>query len=61
MARFLRHNLKHNIVVLQNMNDEPLLETLIYSTTNIPFTHLNCSDKDSPQGQLRYSIVGGKT
>ncbi|CAM9896381.1 unnamed protein product [Rangifer tarandus platyrhynchus] len=46
-------------VNILNMNDEPLLETLIYSTTNIPFTHLNCLDKDSPQGQLRYSIVGG--
>lgn len=43
------------------MSDEPLLETLIYSTTNIPFIHLNCSDKDSPQGQQSYSIVGGKT
>ena len=43
------------------MNDVPLLETLIYSTTNIPFTHLNCSVKDSPQGQLKYSTVGGKT
>lgn len=49
------------------MNDEPPvcnpphLETQIYSSIKIPFIQLNCSDKDSPQEQLSYSIVGGKT
>ncbi|KAM9077026.1 LOW QUALITY PROTEIN: cadherin-related family member 3-like [Megaptera novaeangliae] len=48
-----------------NMNDEPPvcnpphLETQIYSTIKISFIPLNCSDKDSSQEQLSYSIVGG--
>ncbi|KAI5137520.1 Cadherin Egf Lag Seven-Pass G-Type Receptor 2 [Manis pentadactyla] len=47
-----------------NMNDEPPvcnpphLETQINSTIKIPFIQLNCSDKDSPQEELSYSIVG---
>ncbi|XP_066210314.1 cadherin-related family member 3-like isoform X5 [Saccopteryx leptura] len=47
-----------------NINDEspvcnpPHLETQIYSSIKIPFIQLNCSDKDSPQEQLSYSIVG---
>ncbi|KAI5946616.1 Cadherin-related family member 3 [Manis javanica] len=50
-----------------NMNDEPPicnpphLETQINSTIKIPFIQLNCSDKDSPQEELSYSIVGGNT
>nr|XP_012634942.1 cadherin-23 [Microcebus murinus] len=50
-----------------NVNDEPPvcnpphLETGIYSTVKIPFIQLNCSDKDSPQEHLSYSIVGGNT
>ncbi|XP_035866588.1 cadherin-23-like isoform X7 [Phyllostomus discolor] len=50
-----------------NMNDEPPvcnpphLETQIYSSIKFPFIQLNCSDKDSPQEQLSYSIVGGNT
>ncbi|KAM8770082.1 cadherin-related family member 4-like [Rhynchonycteris naso] len=50
-----------------NINDEspvcnpPHLETQIYSSIKIPFIQLNCSDKDSPQEQLSYSIVGGNT
>ncbi|KFO37556.1 Cadherin-related family member 3 [Fukomys damarensis] len=50
-----------------NVNDEPPtchpphLETRIYSTVKGPFIQLNCSDRDSPQGQLSYSIVGGNT
>ncbi|XP_066095328.1 cadherin-related family member 4-like isoform X3 [Saccopteryx bilineata] len=50
-----------------NINDEspvcnpPHLETQIYSSIKIPFLQLNCSDKDSPQEQLSYSIVGGNT
>ena len=49
------------------MNDEPPvcnpphLETQIYSSFKFPFIQLNCSDKDSAQEQLSYSIVGGKT
>ncbi|XP_029417406.1 protocadherin Fat 3-like [Nannospalax galili] len=50
-----------------NVNDEPPvckpphLETEIYSTLRGPFIYLNCSDKDSPQEHLSYSIVGGNT
>ncbi|XP_047418076.1 cadherin EGF LAG seven-pass G-type receptor 2-like [Sciurus carolinensis] len=50
-----------------NINDEPPicspphLETRIYSPVKVPFVHLNCSDRDSPQEHLSYSIVGGNT
>ncbi|KAM5303185.1 cadherin-related family member 4-like isoform 2-T3 [Glossophaga mutica] len=50
-----------------NVNDEPPvcnpphLETWIYSNIKFPFIQLNCSDKDSPQEQLSYSIIGGNT
>ncbi|KAM7120548.1 cadherin-related family member 3-like isoform 2-T2 [Molossus nigricans] len=50
-----------------NVNDEPPVcnpphfETQIYSIIKIPFIQLNCSDKDSPQEQLSYSIVRGNT
>ncbi|KAL0619694.1 Cadherin-related family member 4 [Plecturocebus cupreus] len=55
------------INVLQNMNDEPPVcnpphfETQIYSIVKSPFIQLNCSDIDSPQEHLSYSIVGGNT
>ncbi|XP_070950230.1 cadherin-related family member 4-like [Macaca nemestrina] len=51
----------------QNINDEPPvcnpphLETQIYSTVKSPFIQLRCSDKDSPQEHLNYTIVGGNT
>ncbi|XP_051704844.2 cadherin-related family member 4 isoform X1 [Oryctolagus cuniculus] len=50
-----------------NVNDEPPvctpphLETRIYSAMKTPFIQLNCSDRDSPQEHLSYSIVGGNT
>ncbi|XP_058513422.1 cadherin-related family member 4-like [Ochotona princeps] len=50
-----------------NVNDEPPvctpphLEIQIYSTVKIPFIQLNCSDKDSPQQHLSYSILRGNT
>ncbi|XP_021109650.1 cadherin-related family member 4 isoform X2 [Heterocephalus glaber] len=55
------------MVNVLNVNDEPPmchpphLETRIYSTVKGPFIQLNCSDTDSPQGQLSYLIVGGNT
>ncbi|KAM5236432.1 cadherin-related family member 4-like [Ctenodactylus gundi] len=48
-----------------NLNDEPPvcnpphLETWIYSFVKGPFIQFNCSDKDSPQEHLSYTIVRG--
>ncbi|KAM9650802.1 LOW QUALITY PROTEIN: cadherin-related family member 4-like [Trichechus inunguis] len=53
------------IINVLNMNNEPPvcnpphLETRIYSIVKIPFIQLNCSDKDSPQEELSYSIGRG--
>uniref|UniRef100_A0A8C5KS29 Cadherin related family member 17 n=1 Tax=Jaculus jaculus TaxID=51337 RepID=A0A8C5KS29_JACJA len=50
-----------------NVNDEPPvcnpphMEMQIFSTVKGPFIHLNCSDRDSPQEHLSYSIIGGNT
>ncbi|KAM8972113.1 cadherin-related family member 4-like [Pelodytes ibericus] len=50
-----------------NVNDEPPIcvpayyERIIYSTIKTPFLQLECSDKDSPDGQLSYSIISGNT
>nr|XP_034374834.1 cadherin-related family member 3-like [Arvicanthis niloticus] len=50
-----------------NVNDEPPvctpshLETQIYATFKGPIIHLRCSDKDSPQDHLSYSITEGNT
>lgn len=52
--------------MLQNINDEPPvcnpphLEIQSFSTIKIPFIQVNHSDKDSPQEQLIYPVVGGK-
>ncbi|KAM6202294.1 cadherin-related family member 4-like [Rhynchocyon petersi] len=62
-----RSNTAQVIINVLNVNDEPPvcnpphLETQIYSTTKIPFLQLNCSDKDSPQEELSYSIVRGNS
>ncbi|KAM4748910.1 cadherin-related family member 4-like [Rhinophrynus dorsalis] len=50
-----------------NVNDEAPIcspayyETIIYSTIKTSFLTLKCSDKDSPDKQLSYSIVSGNT
>ncbi|KAM9216308.1 LOW QUALITY PROTEIN: cadherin-related family member 3-like [Dugong dugon] len=55
------------IINVLKMNDEPPvcnpphLEIRIYSIIQIPFIQLNCSDKDSPQEELSYSIGRGNT
>ncbi|XP_062928870.1 protocadherin Fat 4-like isoform X6 [Mobula hypostoma] len=47
-----------------NVNDEAPVcnpeyyESTIYSTITIPFVQLQCSDRDSPDNELSYSIVG---
>ncbi|XP_078090888.1 cadherin-23-like [Mustelus asterias] len=51
-------------VNVMNVNDEPPVcepeyyEKTIYSTVTSPFIQLQCSDKDSPDHELSYSIVG---
>ncbi|XP_067861386.1 cadherin-related family member 4-like [Heptranchias perlo] len=50
-----------------NVNDEPPVcnpeyyEETIYSTIASPFVQLQCSDKDSPDNELSYSILGENT
>ncbi|GCC34006.1 hypothetical protein chiPu_0012479 [Chiloscyllium punctatum] len=52
-------------VNVMNVNDEPPVcdpdyyEQTVYSTITVPFIQLQCSDKDSPDHELTYSIVGG--
>ncbi|KAM4676067.1 cadherin-related family member 4-like [Discoglossus pictus] len=52
-------------IELINVNDEPPVcspayyETLIYSTMKSSFLQLKCSDKDSSDNELSYSIVSG--
>ncbi|XP_059510776.1 protocadherin Fat 4-like isoform X2 [Stegostoma tigrinum] len=54
-------------VNVMNVNDEPPVcdpeyyEQTIYSTITSPFIQLQCSDKDSPDHELSYSIVGENT
>ncbi|XP_072418181.1 cadherin-related family member 3-like [Chiloscyllium punctatum] len=51
-------------VNVMNVNDEPPVcdpdyyEQTVYSTITVPFIQLQCSDKDSPDHELTYSIVG---
>ncbi|KAM3926852.1 cadherin-related family member 4-like [Leptodactylus fuscus] len=58
-----RKNLDPVTINIINVNDEPPVcspayyEKIIYSTQKTPVLKLQCSDKDSPDDQLTYSII----